>query len=145
MEVVNTLDIDGSQWEIQDVEARNKIAVLEDSLSPKDLPDAKITMKNGYTCKSIRITDCYKAGKIIFAYLRIEDLSGNNVGGTGSMDIASTNLIPKRYTTFLARDYRAPATVTCALEQDGNIGLGASTGIKNGDNVIIGEIIFAEA
>lgn len=25
MEVVNTLDIDGSQWELQDVEARNKI------------------------------------------------------------------------------------------------------------------------
>ena len=29
MEVVNTLDIDGTQWEIQDVEARNKIATLE--------------------------------------------------------------------------------------------------------------------
>lgn len=29
MEIVNTLDIDGSQWELQDVEARNKIAVLE--------------------------------------------------------------------------------------------------------------------
>ena len=31
MEVVNTLDIDGTQWEIQDVEARNQIAVLEES------------------------------------------------------------------------------------------------------------------
>lgn len=29
MEVVNTLDIDGTQWELQDVEARNKITVLE--------------------------------------------------------------------------------------------------------------------
>ena len=29
MEIVNTLDIDGTQWEIQDVEARNKIATLE--------------------------------------------------------------------------------------------------------------------
>lgn len=30
MEVANILDIDGSQWEIQDVEARNKIATLEE-------------------------------------------------------------------------------------------------------------------
>ena len=29
MEVANTLDIDGTQWELQDVEARNKIATLE--------------------------------------------------------------------------------------------------------------------
>ena len=29
MEVVNTLDIDGTQWELQDVEARNRIAELE--------------------------------------------------------------------------------------------------------------------
>ena len=29
MEVVNTLDIDGTQWELQDAEARNKIATLE--------------------------------------------------------------------------------------------------------------------
>lgn len=33
MEVVNTLDIDGTQWEIQDVEARNRIkeVVVENS------------------------------------------------------------------------------------------------------------------
>ena len=30
MEVVNILDIDGSQWELQDVEARNDIAVLKE-------------------------------------------------------------------------------------------------------------------
>lgn len=31
MEIVNTLDIDGTQWELQDVEARNRIAALEES------------------------------------------------------------------------------------------------------------------
>lgn len=30
MEVVNTLDIDGTQWEIQDAKARNDIAVLKE-------------------------------------------------------------------------------------------------------------------
>ncbi len=33
MEIVHTLDIDGSQWEMQDLEARNKIAVLEEKTS----------------------------------------------------------------------------------------------------------------
>lgn len=33
MEIVHTLDIDGSQWELQDGEARNKIAVLEGSFN----------------------------------------------------------------------------------------------------------------
>lgn len=33
MEVVNTLDIDGTQWEIQDAEARNKIATLEEGFN----------------------------------------------------------------------------------------------------------------
>lgn len=33
MEVVNTLDIDGTQWEMQDVGARNKIAELQESFN----------------------------------------------------------------------------------------------------------------
>lgn len=39
MEIVNTLDIDGTQWEIQDVEARNRIAELEQK------PIIKVTNK----------------------------------------------------------------------------------------------------
>ena len=35
MEIVHTLDIDGSQWEIQDVEARNKIVTLETKTTVK--------------------------------------------------------------------------------------------------------------
>lgn len=32
MEVVNTLDIDGTQWEMQDVEARNEISALKSEI-----------------------------------------------------------------------------------------------------------------
>ena len=145
MEVVNTLDIDGTQWEIQDTEARGKITDIQKNISTEDLPDAKITMKDGYTCKSIQISNHYKAGKIHFALIRIEDLSGIGIGTTGTIYIASTDLIPKKYTVFIARDYRAPATARCSLELDGSISIGESNGINNGNNVIVGEIIFAEA
>lgn len=141
---VKKIDIDGEQWGIKDETARDRITVLEDSLSPKDLPDVQITMKDGYTCKSIKITDCYKVGKIIFGCLRIENLSGEGVGGTRDISIASTNLIPKRYTSFIARDYKAPATVRCHFRQNGDLGLGESNGIKDGNNIILGEIILAE-
>lgn len=141
---VKAIDIDGEQWGIKDETARDRIAVLEDSLSTKDLPDAKITMKNGYTCTSANIYNCYKAGKIIFARLRIENLSGDGVGSTKDIIIAYTNLTPKKQTTFIARDYITPATIRCYLSHNGDLNLGESNGIKNGNNVIIGEIIFAE-
>ena len=35
MEVVNTLDIDGTQWEIRDVEARNQISMLKSEMKYK--------------------------------------------------------------------------------------------------------------
>ena len=141
---VKIIDIDGERWDIKDQNARDKIAALEDSLSTKDLPDAQVTMKNGYTCKSIQISNRYKTGKINFATIRIENLSGNGVGGTKTVHIASTNLNPKKITTFIARDYKTLATVRCNLEQDGGISIKESNGIKNGDNVILGEMIFAE-
>lgn len=142
---VKAIDIDGEQWNIKDQNARDRIAALEDSLSTKDLPDAQITMKNGYTCKSIQISNRYKTGKVNFAAIRIENLSGNNVGGTTTIHIASTNLIPKKITTFIARDSKTSTTVRCNLEQNGGISIKESNGIKNGTNVIIGEIIFAES
>ena len=141
---VKMVDIDGEQWNIKDQDARNSIIALKDSISTKVLPDAQITMKNGYTCSLIQITDCYKVGKIIFAFLYIDNLSGNNVGGTATIRVASTNLIPIKRTAFIARDFRAPATAKCYLEPNGDLSLGESNGIKDGNNSIFGEIIFAE-
>lgn len=141
---VKIVDIDGEQWNMKDQESRDRITVLEDSLSTKDLPDAQVTMKDGYTCASIQIIGCYKVGKINFASIRIVNLSGHNVGSDNDITIASTNLIPKRYTAFMARDYRAPATVRCYLRPNGDLGIGESNGVKDGNNVIMGEIIFGE-
>lgn len=142
---VKIVDIDGEQWNIKDQESRKKIATIEENIATQDLPDVQITMKDGYTCKSIQITNHYKAGKIHFAVIRIEDLSGDGVGGTRTINIASTDLIPKKFTTYIARDYRALATARVSLEIDGSISIGESNGISNGNNVLIGEIIFAEA
>lgn len=144
MEVANILDIDGSQWELQDVEARNKITDIQKNISTEDLQDAQITMKDGYTCRSIRIANHYKAGKIHFALVSIDNLSGEYIGTDGTVQVAYTNLIPKKHTNFIIRDAVTQATVRCALETDGSIYVSESNGIKNGINILRGELIFAE-
>lgn len=141
---VKIIDIDSEQWNIKDQESREKIATIEENISTQDLLNVYPIMKNGYTCKSIAINGHYKSGKIHFAMIRIENLSGSGVGTADTIDIASTSLIPKKTTTFIVRDHRAPATARCMLKQDGIISIGESNGIKNGSNVIMGEIIFAE-
>ena len=52
METVNTLDIDGTQWELQDVEARNEIANLK--------TEVNINIPKKFTIDEKRIDDVYR-------------------------------------------------------------------------------------
>lgn len=141
---VKIIDIDGEQWNIKDQDARGKITVLENAISTQDLQNAQITMKDGYTCKAIRIDNHYKIGKIHFAVVSIDNLSGKYIGTDGTVQIAYTNLIPKKYTNFILRDAVTSVMVRCALEIDGSIYISESNGIKDSTNILRGEIIFAE-
>lgn len=144
MALVKIVDIDGVQWEMKDQTARDKIADIEKNISTEDLPNAQITIKEGYTCKSMAIANHYKVGKIHFAYVIIDNLSGEYIGTDGTVQIAHTNLMPKKYTTFILRDAVTKATIRCALEADGSLYISESNGINNGANTIRGELIFAE-
>lgn len=71
MEVVNTLDIDGTQWEIQDTEARNKIATIEEKTTikiTKKVDDATVKMNlveiNGEKFIQVHISGYYWSGYI---------------------------------------------------------------------------------
>lgn len=55
MEVVNTLDIDGTQWEIRDEEARKKIANLE--------KEVNINIPEKITIGEKRIDDVYRCAE----------------------------------------------------------------------------------
>lgn len=72
MEVVNTLDIDGTQWEIQDGVARNKIAVIE----RRNTVELKEIVKDNCYLKMAKrngIIDCY------ISYKLSKDLAENHV------------------------------------------------------------------
>lgn len=138
------IDIDGVQWSIKDQTARDKITDIEKNISTEDLPDVQITLESGYTCKSITMQNHYKAGKIHFSEIVINNISGDNVGTLTTIKIAKSNLIAKKTTSFILRDYIAPITVRGSIDQNGYIYLEETNGINQGNNAIRGEIIFAE-
>ena len=145
MEVVNTLDIDGTQWEIQDVEARNKIAELTKSIIAQDLEDIKINLNPDYTASEANLIQHYKVGKIHFMDVRLVDIKGTDIGTARTAHIGFINIHSKKRTNFLLFEYRSNKTIRCYIEPTGEIGIAESPGIIQGDNYCVGELIFAEA
>ena len=144
MEIVHTLDIDGSQWELQDVVARNRIAELEKSLIPQSLGDINIELKPGYTALTANMIFHYKVGKIHFMRVELRNISGQDIGTTVTANIGSINIFPKRETSFMLHDYISSVVLRCHLSNDGTVSIGESKGLVQGDNVCLGELIFAE-
>ena len=144
MQDVKIVDIDNVQWNMKDQEARNKIAILEEAVSVKDLQDVVIKMKSGYTATTKDIYAHYSVGKIHFMTIRFDNLSGSNVGTGATANVASINLYPKKETTFILYDYMNKAILRCYLYTDGTIAVGESLGVVQGNNSCYGELIFAE-
>lgn len=144
MEVVHTLDIDGFQWEMQDVVARNQIADIEKLLTPQDLNDIEITMNEGYTATKAVLRSHYKIGKIHFAIVQIENVRGKDIGTDVTANIGHINIRPKKTTSFILNDYHNSIVIRASLANDGTVTMDESVGLIQGDSVCLGEIIFVE-
>lgn len=142
---VKIVDIDGSQWNMKDQNARDRIAALEESLIPQSLEDVNIEMNVGFTATIARMSFHYKVGKIHFARVELRDISGGQIGTGETTKIGIVNIHPKKETSFLLNDYENGAILRCYLETDGTISIGESVGVVQGKNICLGEIIFAEA
>ena len=145
MEVVNTLDIDGTQWEIQDEKARNKIVGIEELLTTKTLPKPTITRMPGVNWSSFDTLYHYSFGKIHFIYLKLQNVSNDNIGTTRSISICRLNILPIETTTFMLFDYINGRVMRCSIDENGHIIIGESNGVSSSNNMCIGELIFAEA
>lgn len=142
---VKVIDIDNEQWNIKDQVAREKITNIEKDIVTKDLPEVTINLKEGYTATSLVSKSHYSYGKIHFVYLKFEDINGNNVGTNYSVEIASSDMYPKKETTFMMYDFRSRAILRCLLDINGSIYIAESKGIISGNNECYGELIFAES
>lgn len=145
MAEVAKIDIDGVQWDIKDQNARNKIATLEENLIAQDLEDINIEMNVGFTATTANMSFHYKVGKIHFMRVELRNISGGNIGTTQTVRIGVVNIHPKKETTFILYDYENSAILRCHLAPDGTIGIEESKGVVQGNNICLGELIFAEA
>lgn len=142
---VKTVDIDGSQWNMKDQVARDKITELENELNVKDLGDIAIKMEPGYTASEANLIQHYKVGKIHFMDVRLVNVSGTNIGTDTTAHLGFINIHPKKRTNFLLLEYKSNKTIRCYIEPTGEVGIGESPGITQGNNYCVGELIFAEA
>lgn len=145
MAEVHIIDIDGEQWDIKDLPLTERITVLEELSSTKDLPDVLLNIAPGYTTAVRSISNHYCFGKIHFMSIRISNLAGNNIGTTSTAFIGSINIYPKKDTTFILYDYINNAILRGYLRPSGEIAIGESKGVVPGNNIILGELIFAES
>ena len=145
MQEVKIIDIDNVQWNIKDQEARNRIANLENLFIAEDLPDVEINLFEGYTVMDIQGYAHYKIGKIHFVTFLIRELAGNAIGTGNTAYIATTNLRPKKETSFIMNDYKNKATLRCYIQPNGMLAVAESVGSVSGSNTSYGQLIFAEA
>lgn len=139
------IDIGGIQWNVKDKESRDKIAVIEDILTVKDLPNLTISRNPSYSWYSLKLYNHYSFGKIHFIYVRLQNVSGSGIGSDTSAKIGLLNIKPKKETSFMLFDYVNGRTMRCYLDVNGYFNIGESNGVSSGNNVCFGEIIFAEA
>ena len=142
---VKIVDIDGSQWNMKDQVARDKIAELTESLIAQDLENINIELKPDYIATTANMTFHYKVGKIHFMRVELRNISGGSIGTTVTNIIGNINILPKKETSFMLLDYESSAILRCHLNINGEVGIGESKGVIQGKNVCLGELIFAEA
>ena len=144
MAEVAKIDIDGVQWDIKDQEARNRITELEGNAIVQGLSDINITINKGYTVTKAVLSEHCKIGKIHFATIVLQNLNGENIGTTSTALIGKIPL--NLFNTVQVLLFNAYNSVVsrCYISKDGTIAIAESTGIPNGNNYIVGEIIFVE-
>ena len=144
MEVVNTLDIDGTQWEIQDVEARNKIAEVEYLLKTENVNDIQINLNSDNSARQAIIKSIQKFGKMYIGLISIENLTANNIGKLERVNVGTVNINVLNYTYSLGFDYYSGSIVRFCIAPDKKISIEESKGVANSSNGILAPITWFE-
>lgn len=145
MEVVDTLDIDGNQWEIRDKQARNDIAVIKQLMTPTEMPGIEITLNNGYSAAVKEIRYVQKYGKLYMGLLFIDNLSGKNIGTNDVADFGKANISLITGTYAMGIEYLSSMPIRSSITKTGLFALQESAGITSGNNRIRVPITWIEA
>lgn len=145
MEVANILDIDGTQWEIQDGVARNDIAVIKQLFTVEKVQDINLTLNTGYSAHESNIRDIQKYGKLYTGLLYIDNLAGEGIGTTNTAYISKINISLKQNIYAIGIEYLSSKPVRASITSEGMIAISESPGVTNGNNRLRIPITWIEA
>ena len=144
MEMVHTLDIEGFQWELQDVVARNRIADIEQLLKVEALGDIPIIIKSGNSASQASIRSVQKFGRMYLGLIYIQNIVAKNIGSLYRVDIGTVNINVIQDTYSLGFDYQSGRTVRIRIDKNKNIYFEESNGVSNGNNGIFAQLTWIE-
>lgn len=145
MEVVNTLDIDGTQWEITDTKAREDIANLKLNQENIELGRIELPLKQPYTATDIKLLGVCRMGKLIFGCIRITNLTGENVGTNSVLQIADFPFDITAYTECIAVDMNTNNAYRMQIFTDKHMTIVSTPNLINGSNELTANFICFEA
>ena len=144
MEIVNTLDIDGTQWEITDNQARQDIAILKSNQENVLLGRVEMSLKPGFTATDAKLLGVYKMGKLVFGTIRITSLAGEWGEITNVIDIAEFPYKPTSYIECVAVDMDENNAYRMQIFPDKHVTIASPGKLKNGVNDLTANFIFFE-
>ena len=138
------IDIDGSQWNMKDQVARDKITEIEQLLKTEVVNEVQINLNSGNSANEARITSIQKFGKMYVGLIIIENINASNVGTINRVDVGTVNINTLNSTYALGFDYKGGKTVRIRINPDKSITIEESSGVTNGNNGIRAPITWIE-
>lgn len=144
MEIVNTLDIDGTQWEITDSKARQDIADLKTNFKTSYIKSIPLDLKPGVTANMAMVSNIQKMGKLVFCNIILKDLAGESFTANFNTDIAEFPFKVLGYFEFLLYDTSNKKVLRCRIKDDNTLNIITDKDFVEGFSFITGQISFIE-
>lgn len=144
MEIVNTLDIDGTQWEITDSNARQDIAGLKAETEKNYTGSVLLTLKPGFTAVSANISYVQKIGKFVFGSFNILGLAGPGIGSNETVTFAELPFKPWHSVQIILLDQNSNYSFSGVIGANKNVSIVSTTRLVSGVNSLSGGVMFIE-
>ena len=141
---VKIVDIDGSQWNMKDQEARNKVTEIEQLLKTEVVNEIQINLNSGNSANEAKITSIQKFGKMYVGLIIIENANANNIGTLNRVNLGTVNINVLNDTYSLGFDYHTGKNVRIRISPEKTFSIEESAGVSNGMNGIRAPITWIE-
>lgn len=136
MEIVNTLDIDGTQWEIQDNQARQDIAGLKLGFNYSFEEGHEIILKEGFESDYAQISNINRQGSLLTAFVRIINLRGEGMKSPNLIDFADMQIKFLHSSPIVVHDIVSGKSFLATYSLNGILSIYSSKEINQGVNDI---------